>query len=61
MTQSNFKTSYFNAAGKLAVVSMVLFAVFFSCKNKEEKPDDTMIEETTEEDMVMTPTLEKGC
>ncbi len=61
MTQLDFKTSYFNAASKLAVVLMLSFAVFFSCKNKEEKPDDTMIEETTEEDMVMTPTLEKGC
>ncbi len=61
MTQSNSKNSYFNAASKLAVVLTLSFAVFFSCKNKEEKADETMIEEPLKEEMVMTPTLEKGC
>lgn len=61
MTQSNSKNSYFNAISKMAVLLMLSFAVFFSCKNKEEKADDTMMEEPMEEEMAMTPTLEKGC
>ncbi len=61
MTQSNSKNSYFNAASKLAVVLMLSFAVFFSCKNNEEKVGETMIEERVKEEAVMTPTLEKGC
>lgn len=66
MTQSNSKNSYFNAASKLAIVSMVSFAVFFSCKNKEEKHDkndmeEPMSEQTNREEIASTSQLEMGC
>ena len=61
MTHSNSKNSYFNSTSKMVIIMMLFSVAFFSCKNKEEKPDDTMMEEPTKDEMEMTPTLEKGC
>lgn len=61
MTQLNLKNSYFNTATKLAVVVMLSFTVLFSCKNKEEKVDDTTMEEKIDETKAIAPSLEKGC
>lgn len=61
MTHSNSKHSYFNSTGKMVIIMMLFSVAFFSCKNKEEKPDDTIMEESVEKEMAMTPTLEKGC
>ncbi|MGJ8591144.1 MAG: hypothetical protein ACSHXF_01275 [Aquaticitalea sp.] len=47
-------------SSKLMLVAFVAFT-FFNCKNKEEKPEHIMVEETMEEEITMTPTLEKGC
>lgn len=61
MTHSNSKNSYFNSTSQMVIVMMVFSLAFSSCKNKEEKSDNTIIEEPIKEEMVMTPTLEKGC
>ncbi len=45
---------------KLMLVAFIAFT-FLNCKNKEEKPEDIMVEETMEEEITMAPTLEKGC
>ncbi|MEO6346758.1 MAG: hypothetical protein ABIO60_02510 [Aquaticitalea sp.] len=57
----DFKNSYITSTSKIAIVMTLFFVALFSCKNKEQKPDDTMMEEPMEEEMVMAPTLEKGC
>lgn len=61
MTQSNSKISFFKTMSKIAVLIMLSLAMFFSCKNKEEKIDDNTLEETATENIDMTPKLEKGC
>lgn len=61
MTHSKSKISHFNSTSKMVALLMLVSIAFSSCKNKEEKVDDTMMEEPVEEEMVMTPSLEKGC
>ncbi|PWI28937.1 hypothetical protein DI383_13955 [Flavobacteriaceae bacterium LYZ1037] len=61
MTHSNSKNSYFISASKKIVLLTFVTVAFFNCKNKEEKPDEVIIEEVVEEVVVTAPTLEKGC
>lgn len=49
------------SASKKVMLLIFIAFVFFNCKNKEEKPDETIIEAPIEEEIPMVPTLVKGC
>ena len=54
------KAVHFSVAKKIVLVSFIAFT-FFHCKNKEENVEDINVEDTSETDNTITPTLEKGC
>lgn len=60
MTHSNSNNSYIISMNKKVILVAFVAVAFFSCKNKEEKFNETIVEEETVVGEVV-PTLEKGC
>ncbi|WP_179348003.1 hypothetical protein [Winogradskyella pacifica] len=61
MKYSNSKNTSFSAISRKVVLLTFVAFTFFNCKNKEDKPEETIKEVPMEEEVVITPTLEKGC
>lgn len=61
MTPSNPKNTHLSAATKKVILLAFVAFSFFNCKNKKEKTQETIEEAPMEAEMVVTPTLEKGC
>ena len=61
MTPSNATHLHFNAARKSLLLLAFVAIGFLNCKNKEDKPKETLMEVPMEEEAATTPTLKTGC
>jgi len=61
MSHSISNHLYLISSNKKLILLLFVAVAFLNCKNKEEKPDEVIIEESFEEEVVLEPTLEKGC
>ncbi|MDC7999846.1 hypothetical protein POV26_02255 [Aequorivita todarodis] len=60
MKPSNSNNSHIISASKKLILLTFVTLAFFSCKNKEEKPNEVIVEEETVVEEAM-PSLEIGC